>query len=186
MDAGLGAANLTGVCIAPWTSRFYDSSMTLRSLFRAAAWAALLVLMAVTVSPLGWRPPTVTVVGLDRAAAFALAGAIFAVAYPRRWLSLALFLIAAAFFIEMLQWISPTRHARFSDALVKSLGSLIGLAVGELALIGRRRWLADRQRPKRGSGAMLHGPALGAGRDDAGGLAERDAPGAARYRVPAE
>lgn len=177
---------LTGVCVATGTDWFYDSLMTLRSLFRAAAWAALLVLVAVTISPLGWRPHTVTMVGLDRAAAFVLAGGIFAIAYPRRWISLALFLIAAAFFIEMLQWISPTRHARFSDALVKSLGSIIGLAAGKLALVARRHWLAGRHGLEIGSGAMLHGPAFGSGRDDADGIAERDAPGAARYRVPAE
>ncbi|KQS67995.1 antibiotic resistance protein VanZ [Rhizobium sp. Leaf371] len=120
--------------------------MTLRSLFRAAAWAALLVLVFVTVSPIGWRPHTVTEVGIDRAAAFALAGAIFAIAYPRRWLSLAVFLIAAAFFIEMLQWISPTRHAEVSDAVVKSIGSVVGLALGKLALVARRRWFSSDDR----------------------------------------
>lgn len=109
--------------------------MTVRSLFRLAAWSSLLVLVAVTLSPIGWRPHTVTFVGLDRATAFGVAGVVFAIAYPRRFLSLALFLMAAAFFIEMLQWISPTRHARIADALVKSVGSVAGIGLGKTALL---------------------------------------------------
>lgn len=178
--------DLTGVCIATCAQRLYDRLMTIRSLFRAAAWAALFVLVIVTISPIDWRPHTVTVVGLDRAAAFALAGAIFAVAYPRRWISLALFLIAAAFFIEMLQWISPTRHARFSDAVVKSLGSVVGLVIGKLALVVRRRWTASRWSLESRSAALLHRPAHRAGRDDADGVAQRDTARTARHRVPAE
>lgn len=135
------------VCIATCARKVYDVFMTFRSLLRAAAWAALLVLVFVTVSPIGWRPHTVTDVSLDRAGAFALAGAIFAIAYPRRWISLALFLVAAAMFIEMMQWLSPTRHAEISDAVVKSIGSLVGLSLGKLALVARRRWRAEAPLP---------------------------------------
>jgi hypothetical protein len=155
--------------------------MTLHHLFRAAAWSALVVLVLVTVSPIGWRPHTIATVGFDRAGAFAVAGVIFALAYPRRFLSLALLLVVAAFFIEMLQWISPTRHARLADAMVKASGGVLGVALGHVLLYVRHRVSREAA-----SAAPLHRPALRAPAQHAHRIAERDAPLPARHRVPAE
>ncbi|WYB11290.1 VanZ family protein [Pararhizobium sp. A13] len=118
--------------------------MMTKTFFRLIAWGVLSALVFVTLSPIGFRPHTITTVGLDRAAAFFLAGAVFAVAYPGRWMSLALFLVAAAFAIEMLQELSPTRHAKFDDALIKAVGAVAGIIAGKVALTIRRGILGRR------------------------------------------
>ncbi|CAN7488318.1 VanZ family protein [Pararhizobium sp. LjRoot235] len=112
--------------------------------FKWLAWAVLAALVFVTVSPIGLRPQTIMTVGLDRGFAFFLAGAVFAVAYPKRWMSLALFLVASSFAIEILQELSPTRHARFDDALVKAVGAVTGILAGKIALTVRRGILSRR------------------------------------------
>lgn len=122
----------------------YCDGMMTRKFFKGLAWAVLVALVFVTVSPIGLRPHTIMSVGLDRAVAFFLAGAVFAVAYPGRWMSLALFLVASSFAIEMLQELSPTRHARFDDALVKAAGAVVGIIAGKIALTVRRGILARR------------------------------------------
>jgi VanZ family protein len=119
-------------------ARRYCDGMMIKTFFRLIAWGVLSALVFVTLSPIGFRPHTITTVGLDRAAAFFLAGVVFAVAYPGRWMSLALFLVAASFGIEILQELSPTRHARFDDATVKAVGALAGIVAGKVALnLGR-------------------------------------------------
>ncbi|WP_436084783.1 VanZ family protein [Pararhizobium sp. LjRoot255] len=104
----------------------------------------LAALVFVTVSPIGLRPHTIVSVGLDRSVAFFLAGAVFAIAYPKRWMSLALFLVASSFAIEILQELSPTRHARLDDALVKAVGAVAGIIAGKIALTVRRGILSRR------------------------------------------
>lgn len=105
-----------------------------RQFFKILSWLLVAAIVFVTISPIGLRPHTMTTVSLDRAAAFALVGFAFALAYPRRWFTLGLFLLAAAFGIELLQYVSPTRHPQFSDALVKAAGAMVGLAAGKIAL----------------------------------------------------
>lgn len=90
------------------------------------AWSLLLLIVIVTVSPIGLRPHTLTTVGIDRAAAFALCSAAFVLAYPRYWLAIIVAGIVAAFGIEALQFLSPTRHPRMMDAAVKAAGAIAG------------------------------------------------------------
>lgn len=123
--------------------RYCDRMMT-GKFFKWLAWAVLAALVFVTVSPIGLRPHTIMSVGLDRAVAFFLAGAVFAIGYPKRWMSLALFLVAASFAIEILQELSPTRHARFDDAMVKAVGAVAGIIAGKIALTIRRGIRARR------------------------------------------
>ena len=70
------------------------------------AWSVLLVIVIVTICPIGFRPHTLTTVGIDRAAAFAFC--------------------SAAFGIEALQFLSPTRHPHLMDAAVKAAGAIAG------------------------------------------------------------
>ncbi len=90
------------------------------------AWSLLLLIVIVTVSPIGLRPHTLTTVGIDRAGAFALCSAAFVLAYPRYWLAIIVAGIIAAFGIEALQFLSPTRHPRMMDAAVKAAGAIAG------------------------------------------------------------
>jgi VanZ family protein len=101
-----------------------------RTLFKVLAWAALIAITAATLSPIGLRPRLPVPVDLERSAAFLSLGLLFALAYPRRiWLALAIVLIGA-FGLEWLQELRPDRHGRFDDALIKSLGAMIGLGAG--------------------------------------------------------
>lgn len=90
------------------------------------AWSVFLLIVIVTVCPIGFRPRTLTTVGLDRAAAFAFCSAAFVLAYPRYWLAIIVAGIAAAFGIEALQFLSPTRHPHLTDAAVKAAGAVAG------------------------------------------------------------
>jgi VanZ family protein len=62
--------------------------------------------------------------------AYVLAAAVFVLAYPRQWKSVALLLILGAMGIELLQYLSPTRHAHLTDATVKAAGAACGVVVG--------------------------------------------------------
>lgn len=97
---------------------------------KALAWLLLAAILFVTVSPIGLRPHTIITVNIDRAGAYAVTALLFALAYPHRWKRVALLLIGSAFLFEVMQVLSPTRHAHFEDAAVKSLGVCAGLAIG--------------------------------------------------------
>ncbi|KQT84026.1 hypothetical protein [Aurantimonas sp. Leaf443] len=97
------------------------------------AWGLLAAIVFVTLCPIGLRPATEISVNADRALAFALLGAVFALAYPGRWLWLLALLPLAAFGIEALQFLSATRHPHFEDAAFKALGAALGILAGRLA-----------------------------------------------------
>jgi hypothetical protein len=120
----------------------YCYRMMTKTFFKIISWLLIAAIVFVTVSPIGLRPHTMVTVSFDRASAFALIGCAFAIAYPRRWLSLALFLLAATFGIEIMQYLSPTRHPQFTDASVKAMGAIAGMIVGKTALMIRRVRLA--------------------------------------------
>ncbi|MGQ8630715.1 antibiotic resistance protein VanZ [Agrobacterium sp. DKPNP3] len=90
------------------------------------AWSLLLLIVIATVSPIGLRPHTLTTVSIDRAGAFAVCAAAFVLAYPRHWLLVIAAGIVAAFGIEALQYLSPTRHPHLTDAAVKAAGAIAG------------------------------------------------------------
>ncbi len=102
-------------------------------LSRVLAWSLLFTIFLVTISPIGLRPHTLTTVNLDRGAAFAAISMLFVFGYPDRWKRIGLLLVAGAALFEIMQVISPTRHANVEDAVVKSLGVLVGVAAGYAA-----------------------------------------------------
>lgn len=104
--------------------------MMTRRIFAITAWMALAVIVFVTVSPISLRPHDTLPVNFDRALAFAFMAALFIMAYPRQWAIVALAAIGCAGVFELLQELSPTRHARLDDALVKSAGAAIGVLIG--------------------------------------------------------
>jgi VanZ family protein len=111
--------------------------MTTFKFTRLFAWLLLAFIIFVTISPIGLRPHTITTVDLDRAAAYMLAGLVFALAYPKQWKLVAILLLVGAFAIEFLQYLSPSRHARVHDADVKAIGAAVGLVAG---------WLINKMR----------------------------------------
>jgi len=94
----------------------------------------------VTLSPIQLRPRTGHPV-LERFAAFLLVSGAYTLALPRRAGLIAVSMVAAAVLLEAAQSLSPTRDPDVRDALVKSLGALVGVATARLVdgeLVRRR------------------------------------------------
>ena len=85
-----------------------------------------------TLSPIDARP-SFTTPHLEHFAAFALIGVTFALAYPDRLLLVFAIVVGAAFGLEALQLLTPDRHGRAADALIKALGGISGICVGQMA-----------------------------------------------------
>lgn len=117
------------------------------NLGRAAAifaWLMVGLIVYSTLSPIALRPHLGTGVHIERLGAYGLLGLLLATAYPRRiWLVLAV-LLAGAAGLEVLQTLSPDRHARLGDLAVKMAGSACGVAA---ARFGARH--LSRLRPVR-------------------------------------
>ena len=115
----------------------------LQKLLKFAAWAALCVIAYSTLSPLGDRPILLTSTKLEHLAAFAILGTLFCLAYPRRTLAVLLIVLGSAALLELLQFLTPDRHARTLDALQKMAGGAAGVFAGRAVLrIDRARfWL---------------------------------------------
>ena len=97
-----------------------------------AGWLALGLTTVVTLSPMGARPSFASP-HLEHFAAFALIGFAFALAYPDRVLLVFAIVVGAALGLEMLQLLTLDRHSRAVDALVKALGGISGICVGQMA-----------------------------------------------------
>lgn len=119
----------------------------LTRLLRLAAWLSLAAIIFVTVSPIGLRPHDVLPVDIDRALAFVVMAFLFVLAYPRSWMIVAAAIILGAGGIELLQELSPTRHARMNDALVKAGGAAVGVVLGWAANRLRDGWTVSRAKP---------------------------------------
>jgi VanZ family protein len=96
-----------------------------------AGWLALAFIVYVTLSPIEARP---ALAGLqfDRFAAFALLGLAFGLAYPNRLFLVVVIVVGSAVSLEMLQLLTPDRHGRILDALVKAAGGICGIGAGQL------------------------------------------------------
>jgi VanZ family protein len=55
--------------------------------------------------------------------------------YPKRTLIFIVLMIASAFGLEALQLLTPDRHGRVIDAVVKAAGGICGVGVGRFALL---------------------------------------------------
>lgn len=105
----------------------YDIDM-IRKVATVVAWAVLLFIVYATLSPIQLRPH-VAGAGLERFGAFACAGLLFGIAYPRHLLSVLLLVVGAAAGLEVMQHLTPDRHGHVSDAVVKIAGGVIGIGV---------------------------------------------------------
>ncbi|MEE7464141.1 hypothetical protein MFUR16E_24515 [Methylobacterium fujisawaense] len=124
-------------------------------LIRVAAWILVALIAAVTLVPIGLRPVVTANPGYERVAAYALAGLLMTVAYPRHWFWILAGSVVLAGGLEAGQTLTGTRHGRFDDFLIKAAAGLVGALAGRPLAI-----LADR--------ALAGGPVTGttlAGRD---------------------
>jgi hypothetical protein len=97
-----------------------------RRLAAVGAWLSLGFIAYATLSPLAVRPHVASV-GFEHIGAFAVTGLLFAVAYPRHSLTVAILVFGSAIILEFSQLLTPDRHARFSDLLIKLAGGSIGI-----------------------------------------------------------
>lgn len=97
----------------------------------AAGWLALAFIVYATLSPIQDRP-VVAGPQLEHFAAFALMGLAFALAYPNRILLVVAIVVGSAIGLEALQLLTPDRHGRVLDALVKAAGGVCGISAGQL------------------------------------------------------
>ena len=95
----------------------------------AAAWLALAFIVFATLSPIDDRP-VVAGPQFEHFAAFALMGFAFALGLRNRMLLVVAIVIGSAFTLEALQLLTPDRHGRVLDALVKAAGGMTGIGIG--------------------------------------------------------
>ncbi len=115
--------------------------MKSRALLPVLPWLLLAFIVFATLSSLEMRPRIGHAVHLERFGAFGLLGFLFATVYPRRIVAVLLFVAAVAIGLEFLQLLSPSRHARLGDLLVKLTGGVCGVATSWLMM----RWLTGRR-----------------------------------------
>jgi len=105
---------------------------------QAIAWLLLALILFVTISPIQLRPPTITRVNLDRSLAFAAMTFFFVTGFPGSEALVATACVIGAGFSEVLQMLSPSRHARLPDAMAKSLGAAAGAVIAVAVLATSR------------------------------------------------
>jgi VanZ family protein len=101
----------------------------------AAAWISLAFIAYATLSPLNERPELDfdLISHPEHYLAFALAGSLFALAYPRQMSLVCILVLGSAIVLELLQLLTPDRHARLIDAIRKIIGGALGLGFARVA-----------------------------------------------------
>ena len=117
----------------------FDSRI--RTLGVIAGWLALVLIACVTLSPIDDRP-SLAGAQFERFAAFAAMGLAFVLGYPKRTLLIVLVVVGSAFMLEAMQLLTPDRHGRLLDAIVKATGGMCGIGAGRLALLSVRSQIA--------------------------------------------
>jgi hypothetical protein len=114
--------------------RGQEGLMPQKLVLRIAAWAALCFITYATLSPLRDRPTLLISANLEHVAAFVVFGALLCLAYPRRTPAVLIFVLCSAALLEVLQLLTPDRHARTLDALQKIAGGAAGVFAGRAIL----------------------------------------------------
>ncbi|MBR0694951.1 VanZ family protein [Bradyrhizobium lablabi] len=112
----------------------------IQALFRISGWLALAFIAFATLSPINERP-SVAGPPLEHFVAYAVVGLAFMLGYPRRLQLMVAIVITSAFALEALQLLTPDRHARMLDALVKAAGGLCGITAGRLMPVFLQDWI---------------------------------------------
>jgi VanZ family protein len=120
-----------------------------RTVTATAAWTSLALIACATLSPLNERPEfdTHLLSHLDHYLAFAVAGGLFGLAYPRQTFFVCILVLGSAVFLELSQLLTPDRHARVIDAVRKIIGGTIGITFARLAISLYRRGVVAGNQP---------------------------------------
>lgn len=113
--------------------------MSVTGLLRLGAWACLAAIVVATLGNIGLRPSSGLSVHVERFGAFAVAGALFAAAYPRHLPLVAALVLGAVVVLELMQVFVASRHGRVFDAGVKLAGGGLGLVLGAVLSRMKRR-----------------------------------------------
>ncbi len=97
-------------------------------------WLALAFIVFATLSPISDRPGFSAPLSLNTSLRFALLGLAFGLAYPARLPLVATIVLGSAVGLETLQLLTPDRHGRVLDAVVKAVGGICGISAGQLIL----------------------------------------------------
>jgi hypothetical protein len=122
----------------------YDFRM-FRKFLTVAAWSLLAFIAYATISQVQARPTLSTSPSFERLAAFIVLGALFCLAYPRHIGLVCFIVLGSAVLLELAQLLTPDRHGRFQDAIVKMTGGAIGIVASRAILYFQqaRRWLQN-------------------------------------------
>lgn len=121
-----------------------------RTVIATAAWLSLAFIAYATISPLNERPELDWQLfsHFDHYLAFAVAGGLFGLAYPRQTFFVCILVLGSAVLLELTQMLTPDRHARVIDAVRKIFGGAIGIAFARLAIsLYRRGIIAANRNP---------------------------------------
>lgn len=110
------------------------AEMPRKRLLRIAAWASMSFIAYATLSPLRDRPTLLVSSNVEHVAAFVVVGALFCLAYPRRIPTVLIFVLGSAVSLEVLQLLTPDRHARVLDGVQKIAGGVLGVFAGRAIL----------------------------------------------------
>jgi VanZ family protein len=115
-------------------------SKNLSRLILAAAWASIIFIAYATLTNVGFvysiyyklspflmRPAVKTYAHFEHIIAFAIVGALFSFAYPRRTILVCCIVFGGAALLEILQTLTPDRHGTLVDALEKMAGGAAGI-----------------------------------------------------------
>ena len=124
----------------------------------AAAWIAVIAIAYATLTHVGFvyaiyfklapflmRPAMRTYAHFEHVIAFAILGALFGFAYPRRLILVFGIVFGGAALLEILQTMTPDRHGTLVDALEKMAGGAAGIIVARTA---QRLWSAKAKPPE--------------------------------------
>lgn len=108
----------------------------------AFAWIVIAVIAFATLTNIGFvyslyyklspwlmHPDVKTYAHIEHVVAFAVLGALFALAYPRRLLLVCAIVTGAAAILEIMQTLTPDRHGTLIDALEKMAGGIMGIVL---------------------------------------------------------
>jgi VanZ family protein len=116
------------------------SSKNILKIITVAAWAAIIFIAYATLAhvdfvyaiyyklaPFLMRPEIKTYAHIEHMIAFAVVGALFSFAYPRKTILVCSIVFGGAALLEILQTLTPDRHGTLIDALEKMAGGAAGI-----------------------------------------------------------